>query len=113
MIKPPKRRNFGIDQSDLPKLDLSIVQRQSWEWFLNEGIATELSGVSPIEDFAGKNWELSFGKHSLEMPNISPKVCREKGVSYSSAFKVEVSLLNKRTGRAVTQEVFFGNIPQM
>lgn len=108
-----KRRNFGQKQANLPKLDLSLVQRESWQWFLNEGIASELSEISPVTDFAGKNWELSFGKHSLENPTTTPKICREKGISYSSAFKVEVSLLNKKTGNKVTQEVFFGNIPQM
>src|SRR5258708_14517706 len=113
MIKQPKRRNCGEDQSNLPKLDLSLVQRESWQWFLDEGIAQELIDISPVSDFAGKNWELSFGKHSLEAPTITSNTAREKGITYASAFKVEVTLTNKRTGSKVTQEVFLGNIPQM
>ncbi|CAN5316393.1 hypothetical protein BH10PAT1_BH10PAT1_1520 [soil metagenome] len=113
MTQNNKRRNFGNKQANLPTLDLSLVQRDSWKWFLNDGIAEELLSVSPVEDFAGKNWELSFGKHTLEDPQITSKEAREKGITYSSAFKVEVTLTNKRTGSAVTQEVFFGNIPQM
>src|SRR5258708_16404288 len=113
MTQKSKRRNFGDTQSNLPKLDLSFVQRDSWKWFLRDGIAAELSEVSPVEDFAGKNWELSFGKHTLENPQITSKEAREKSVTYSSPFKVEVTLTNKRTGSRTTQEVFFGNIPQM
>jgi DNA-directed RNA polymerase beta' subunit len=113
MTQRSKRRNFGTEQSDLPVLDLSLVQRDSWRWFLEDGIAEELNGVSPVTDFAGKNWELVFGKHTLEDPQILPKEAREKGVTYAAPFKVEVTLTNKRNGAKVTQEVFFGNIPQM
>ncbi|HSX49048.1 MAG TPA: DNA-directed RNA polymerase subunit beta, partial [Candidatus Saccharimonadales bacterium] len=108
-----KRRNFGKIETDLPKLDLSLVQRESWQWFLNEGISYELSEISPIDDFAGRNWELVFGKHTLDEPTITEKIAREKGLTYASSFKVEVTLTNKKTGKKVTQEVFFGNIPQM
>src|SRR5260221_13185253 len=112
-MNEPKRRNFGNKQKDLPKLDLSFIQRQSWQWFLEDGISQELSEISPVEDFAGKNWELVFGKHNLEAPTLTPKEAREKGITFASAFKVEVSLTNKQSGNKVTQEVFFGNIPQM
>src|SRR6266404_5457575 len=112
-MSQPKRRNFGNKQANLPKLDLSLVQRESWQWFLEKGISQELSDISPVEDFAGKNWELSFGKHTLEAPTMTPKEAREKGITFTSSFKVETSLINKRTGNKVSQEVFFGNIPQM
>jgi DNA-directed RNA polymerase beta' subunit len=112
-MSQPKRRNFGQPTANLPKLDLSLVQRESWQWFLRDGISQELNDNSPVEDFAGKNWELSFGKHTLEAPTMTSKEAREKGVTYTSSFKVETTLTNKRTGHSVTQEVFFGNIPQM
>ncbi len=109
-----KRINFGtINDSALPKLDLPKLARDSWDWFLNEGIAEELSEISPIDDFTGKNWTLSFGVHSLEEPTVTPKHAREKGLTFSSPFKLNVTLTNKRNGREVTQEVFLGNIPQM
>ncbi|HWA52200.1 MAG TPA: DNA-directed RNA polymerase subunit beta' [Patescibacteria group bacterium] len=113
MANKQNRRNFGRTENNLPELDLSLVQRQSWDWFLKEGISEELTNISPVEDFAGKNWELSFGKHTLEASQVTPKEAREKGITYSTPFKVETTLTNKRTGASVTQEVFFGNIPQM
>lgn len=108
-----KRRNFGREEKDLPKLDLSAVQRESWEWFLSEGIASEISQITPIDDFTGKNWQLVLGEHVLEEPKHTPKYAIDKGLSYSAPFKVNTRLINKRTGEAIEQEVFFGNIPQM
>ena len=108
-----KRRNFGKDEKNLPELDLSLVQRESWQWFLTEGIAQEISQITPVEDFTGKNWELLLGDHVLEEPQISPKLAIEKGITYSAPFKINTTLVNKRTGAAIEQEVFFGNLPQM
>ena len=109
----PKRRNFGKKEKNLPELDLSLVQRESWEWFLREGISSEISQISPIDDFTGKNWQLILGEHSMEEPKISPKQAIEKGLTYAAPFKIYTTLINKKTGEQIEQEVFFGNIPQM
>ncbi len=107
------RRNFGRFEKDLPELDLSKVQRESWQWFLTEGIAQELTGISPIDDFTGKNWQLVWGEHSLGEPAISPGLAQEKGLTYSCPLKIVATLINKRTGKEITQEVFLGDLPQM
>ncbi len=107
------RRNFGKTEKNIPELDLSLVQRESWEWFLNEGIAEEIAQVSPIEDFTGKNWQLLLGSHTLEEPQITPKYAEEKGITFAAPFKLVATLINKKTGESVEQEVFMGNIPQM
>lgn len=108
-----KRRNFGTAEKNLPNLDLSLVQRESWQWFLTEGIAQELAEISPINDFTDKNWQLVLGEHSLEAPSITPNFAREKGLTHSSPFKLTATLINKRTNESVSQEVFLGEIPQM
>lgn len=108
-----KRRNFGTDEKNLPQLDLSLVQRESWQWFLTHGMADEISHISPIDDFTGKNWQLIFGEHTLEEPTITPKTAIEKGLTYAAPFKIYTTLVNKITGERIEQEVFFGNIPQM
>jgi len=113
MTASNKRKNFGLEEKNLPKLDLSLVQKESWEWFLTEGIASELKEISPIDDFTGKNWQLLFGEHSLEEPTISPNFAQEKGLTYSSSLKIVVKLINKRTGKEIEQEVFLGDLPQM
>jgi len=111
--KNQTRRNFGKEEKNLPELDLSLVQRESWEWFLTQGIAEELVEISPIDDFTGKNWQLILGKHTQGSPSLSPRVAQEKGLTYSSPLKIETKLINKRTGKEVTQEVFLGDLPQM
>ena len=107
------RRNFGRTEKGLPELDLSKVQRESWQWFLTEGVEQELIGVSPIDDFTGKNWQLVLGEHSLGEPTISPSLAQEKGLTFSCPLKIIATLINKRTGKEITQEVFLGDLPQM
>jgi DNA-directed RNA polymerase subunit beta len=107
------RQLFSKAEKNLPKLDLSLVQRESWQWFLSEGIAEEIAQISPIDDFTGKNWQLLLGNHTLEAPTITPKYAQEKGLTFAAPFKLMATLINKKTGEAVEQEVFMGNIPQM
>lgn len=107
------RRNFGKQEKNLPKINLSEVQRESWQWFLTDGIKEELSTISPIDDFTGKNWQLFLGEHSLGLPTVSPRIAQKKGITYSSPLKIRAKLVNKRNGAEVTQDVFLGDIPQM
>jgi len=107
------RKNFGRKEDNLPSMDLISVQKESWNWFLTEGIAQEVAQISPIDDFTGKNWQLILGEHSLEEPIITPLQATEKGLTYAAPFKINTILVNKTTGEQIEQEVFFGNIPQM
>lgn len=107
------RRNFGKKEDNLDKLDLSYIQRESWDWFISEGIASEIAQISPVDDFTGKNWQLILGDYVLDEPTITPQMALEKGLTFSAPFKIKTILLNKQTGESVEQEVFFGNLPQM
>jgi DNA-directed RNA polymerase subunit beta len=106
------RRNFGKVEKNLPKINLSEVQTESWQLFLTEGIKEEIAQVSPIDDFTGKNWQLILGEHFLGLPTISPRLAQKKGITYASPLKIREPL-NKKTGKEVTQNVFLGDIPQM
>ena len=114
-MKKPKiqRENWGKVYKNLPRLDLIAIQKDSYRLFLNEVIAALLTEVSPITDFTGKNWELSFGKHTLGKPKCSPQEAVRKSVSFDAPLKVEATLLNKKTGKKITSEVFLGDLPQM
>ncbi|OGM11617.1 DNA-directed RNA polymerase subunit beta [Candidatus Woesebacteria bacterium RBG_16_34_12] len=113
MVQINKRRNFGKEERDLPELNLSNVQRESWDWFLSEGIFQELKEISPIDDFTGKNWQIILEKPELGVSKLSPRQTQLKGLTYSSPIKITATLINKRSGKEVTQEVFLGDIPQM
>ena len=107
------RRNFGKEEHGIPKLDLTLVQRESWQQFLTKGIDEELRNISPIDDFTGKNWQLVLGDHSLGKPTITASHAQQKGLTYASPLKITATLINKRTGKEVSQEVFLGELPQM
>lgn len=113
MTSKNNRRNFGREEKNLPEINLSQVQIESWQWFLKDGIAEELTQISPIDDFTGKNWQLALADHSLGTPTITPRTAQQKGITYASPIKIRATLINKKTGKEVTQEVFLGDIPQM
>ena len=89
------------------------MQKESWEWFKSYGISEEIAGISPIDDFTGKNWQLELGEHFLGEPTISSRRAQEKGLTYSSPLKIKAKLINKKTGKETSQEVFLGDVPQM
>jgi DNA-directed RNA polymerase subunit beta len=113
MISPKTRINLGREEKNLPKLDLSLIQRESWEKFLKEGIEAELAEISPIDDFTGKNWQIILSNPLFSSPKITPLQAQEKGLTYSIPLKVTATLVNKRTGDKKTQEVFLCDLPQM
>jgi DNA-directed RNA polymerase subunit beta len=108
-----ERFNWGKTYSVLPPLDLTQVQKESWEWFKKDGLGEALQEISPIEDFAGKNWQLEFLDYSLSEPVRTIEEAQAKGLSYERSLKVKARLLNKQTGKVVEQEVFLGDIPEM
>ncbi|MBI2103568.1 DNA-directed RNA polymerase subunit beta [Candidatus Woesebacteria bacterium] len=107
------RINFGKIEDRLEELDLSFVQRESWEKFLKDGISEELAERSPIDDFTGKNWRLILENPKLGVPTITVRVAQTKGLTYALPLKVDATLINKKTGKEYHQEVFLGEIPQM
>ncbi len=108
-----QRQYWGAERKKLPKLDLLAVQRDSYDWFLGEGISQALKVISPIEDFTGKNWTLEFETHSFSDPKITPSQAKAKGITFEAPLKVKARLTNKQTGETTDQEVFFGDIPKM
>ncbi|MCX7928647.1 MAG: DNA-directed RNA polymerase subunit beta [Patescibacteria group bacterium] len=107
------RVNFGKEEKDLPPLDLSLVQRESWKDFISFGVSEDLREISPIDDFTGKNWQIILENPIFGEPKITPKKAQEKGLNYSIPLRVTATLVNKRTGDKKVQEVFLGEIPQM
>jgi len=96
-----------------PELNLIQLQLDSYNWFLSEGIKEVLNEISPVEDFTGKNWTLSFGDFAFGKPKYTPDEAKDKGVTYDASLKVETILTNKQTEKVVRQEVFLGDVPQM
>ena len=98
---------------NLPPLDLVQVQKDSFDAFLKHGIKEVLGEVSPIEDFTGKNFTLSFENHNFGKPKHTPEEAIEKGITYDVPLKIEARVVNKQTGAKTTQEVFLCDLPMM
>lgn len=98
MTKPKinhSRIFWNKETSNLPPLDLTAVQRDSYKQFLEEGIARAVEEISPLEDFTGKNWILEFGHHLIGKPKYTPSQALEKGVTYDFPLKIEAPLKNQ------------------
>jgi len=109
----PERKVFGTAGHLYPLTNLINIQTDSFKWLIDYGIREILDEVSPIEDFTGKTFSLSFLEHSLGEPKFTPEMAIEKGASYSAPLKVKAQLLNKETGETLEQEVFLGDLPLM
>jgi DNA-directed RNA polymerase subunit beta len=114
MANPKKiRRNFGKEENILPELNFTKIQTDSWAWFTEKGIEEELAEVSPIDDFTGKNWQLILEDPVMGKAKITSRLAQEKGLTFSSPITITATLINKRSGKEVKQEVFLGDLPQM
>lgn len=93
--------------------NLVEIQTKSYDWFFKEGLRELFDEISPIEDFTGELYSLTFGKYYLEKPKVDEKTAREKNLTYKAPLRVKVSLLNKRTKEIKDGEVFLGDFPLM
>ncbi len=97
--------------------NLIQVQIDSFNWFKTDGLADLLSEISPIEDFPGGRFELSFLDHYFEEPKSTEEECREGEISYSAPLYVTVQLRIKAQGSGQgeikQQTLFVGDIPMM
>lgn len=107
------RLYWGKQGLPIPPLDLTLVQRESYQEFLEVGIKKYLQEVSPITDFTGKTWELSFVSHYFEEAKLTESQAVQKGLTYDIPLRVKVKLVNKITGEESEQDVFLGDIPKM
>ena len=96
---------------DMP--NLIEVQKNSYLWFLEEGLREVFEDISPIQDYTG-NLVLEFLDYYLEdKPKYSVEECKERDVTYSAPLKVRDRLINRETGEVKEQEVFMGDFPLM
>ncbi|MDD2215181.1 MAG: DNA-directed RNA polymerase subunit beta [Eubacteriales bacterium] len=93
--------------------NLIQIQKDSYDWFLEEGLREVFDDISPIRDYAD-NLVLEFIDHSLnDEPKYDQEECKERDVTYAAPLKVKVRLVNKETGEVKEQEVFMGDFPLM
>ena len=96
---------------DMP--NLIKIQKDSYRWFLEEGLKEVFNDVSPIKDHAEK-LSLEFYDYTIEdKAKYSVEECKERDVKYAAPLKVNVRLINNETGEIKEQEIFMGEFPIM
>ena len=107
-----ERLSFSKLREVLELPDLIAVQRQSFEWFLEEGVAEVLADISPIEDFTGQ-LKLELSDHIFDPPKYSEDECRQRDMTYARPLFVTARFMNAQTGEIKEQTVFMGDFPMM
>jgi DNA-directed RNA polymerase, beta subunit len=96
---------------DMP--NLIEVQKDSYQWFLKEGLKEVFEDISPITDFSG-NLVLEFIDFTLDTePKFSIEECKERDATYAAALKVKARLYNRELDELKEQEIFMGDFPLM
>ena len=96
---------------DMP--NLIGIQKDSYEWFLQDGIKEVFRDVSPITDANGK-YELSFISHRFDDKiKYTIEECKERDATYAVPIRVTARLLNKETGSVIDSEIYMGDLPLM
>ncbi len=117
-IKPVKlgnnvRMSFAKINEVLDMPNLIEVQKNSYNWFLEEGLQEVFNDVSSITDYTG-NLVLEFVGYRLdEEPKYTVEQCKERDVTYAAPLRVRARLINKETGEIKESEVFMGDFPLM
>ncbi len=108
-----ERMTFSKIDEVLDMPNLIEVQKDSYEWFLKEGLREVFRDVSPITDHSG-NLSLEFYDYHFDTtPKYSVEECKERDATYSVALRVGVRLVNRDTGEIKEQEIFMGDFPLM
>ena len=109
-------QNSRLSFAKIPKVldipDLLIIQKDSFKWFIEEGLKEILDEISPIEDFSGR-FSLEFLNHYFEEPLKTVEECRITDSTYSQPLYVTAQFLDRETGQIKQQTVFLGDFPIM
>ncbi|MHB1929786.1 MAG: DNA-directed RNA polymerase subunit beta [Acidimicrobiales bacterium] len=117
--RTPSRERFSFANLDevQPLPDLISIQRDSFKWFLERGLADTFRDISPIEDFSGSlKLILEFDPEDQDLrppPKFSVEECKEKDMTYAAPIFVRAQFQNANTGEIKEQTVFMGDFPMM
>ena len=107
-----ERRNYAKTKNAIELSNLLEIQKDSYQWFITEGIKEVFDDIFPVESFTG-NLSLEFGEYSFDEPRCTIKQCKERYSTYAAPLKVEARLFNVETGEVKEQEIYLGDMPLM
>ncbi len=107
------RMSFSKINEVLDMPNLIEIQKNSYQWFLEEGLKDVFNDTTTITDYTG-NLSLEFLDYRLdETPKYTVEECKERDVTYAAPLRVRARLINKETGEIKESEVFMGDFPLM
>ena len=107
------RMSFSRINEVIGMPNLIEIQKNSYNWFLQEGLHEVFHDIAAIEDYTG-NLVLEFIDYRLDKnPKYTIKECKERDATYAAPLYVTARLLNKQTGEVKEQEIFMGDFPLM
>ena len=107
------RKSYSKHKDILEIPNLLKIQKDSFEWFLKEGLREVFKDIDTITDYSG-NLELSFLDYSMdEKPKYTVEECKERDATYAKPIKIRVRLRNKAANTIKEQEIFMGDFPLM
>lgn len=107
------RRKFFKKHLMVSLPNLIEAQIDSYQWFLNKGLRELLDEVNPINDFTGKDLELSLTDYYLDEPKYDELTAKGKNISYEAPLRAKARLVIKKTGEVKEQEIYLGDFPVM
>ena len=118
-IRPVKsgksiRMSYARQKEVLEMPNLIAIQKDSYQWFLDEGLKEVFEDISPIADYSG-HLSLEFGGFRLCTDEIKYTIeeCKERDATYAAPLKVKVKLYNKEKDEIKDHEIFMGDLPLM
>ncbi len=108
------RMSFSTEKRVLDMPNLIEVQKNSYQWFLDEGLREVFKDISPIVDYTG-NLSLELVDYQLCKEDIKYSIeeCKERDATYAAPIKVNVHLRNEETGEIAQHDIFMGDLPLM
>ena len=107
------RKTFARIGDFIEMPNLIKVQKDSYEWFLKDGLGEVLKDISPIEDYSGNLVLEFFDYYMEENTKYTIEEAKERDATYSSRLHVKVRLINRETGEIKEQEIYLGDFPIM
>ena len=108
------RMSYSRQKEVLEMPNLIEVQKNSYEWFLKEGLKEVFDDISPIADYSG-HLSLEFVDFELCEKDVKYSIekCKERDATYATRLHVKVRLINRETGEIKEQEIYLGDFPVM
>src|SRR5574344_1343355 len=108
------RMSYSRQKEVLEMPNLIEIQKDSYNWFLKDGLKEVFNDISPIEDYS-EHLSLEFVDFQLREDEVKYSIveCKERDATYAAPLKVKVRLHNKETGDISQHEIFMGDLPLM